>query len=213
LNEAQLMHIQKLEWLEAYIKAREAAFLNIKSAWRGSGLLPFQPQKVIRAATLPLTYVKPQRPKTPTEHDIFKKVFQTSSPPDFNTLQKANSVLSKALNEDILNTPTKSYIHKLVDETEQLNTHYILQKREVENLHNITQKRRAQKGKRAILKGQFHVSTDELRSQVIEAEAATAASKKSKTVAQPLTDKVTIEEMDELDEEELYNSDLDELGW
>ena len=54
LNEAQLMRIQKSEWMEAYIKAREAAFLNlnIQSAWRGCGLQPFQPQKVIRAATL-----------------------------------------------------------------------------------------------------------------------------------------------------------------
>jgi hypothetical protein len=122
-------------------------------------------------------------------------------------------VLSTALNQGILNTPTKRYIHKLADETERLNTHYILQKREVDNLRNITQKRRAQKGKRAILKGQFHVSTDELRSQVIEAEAATAASKKSKKVAQPPLNKVAIEEMDELDEEEPYDSDLDELGW
>ena len=114
---------------------------------------PFHPQKVIKTVTLPLTSATLERPKTPTEHDIFEKVFQTSSPPDFKTLQKANSVLSKAINEGILNTPTKSYIHKLADETEQLNTHYILQKREVSNLHNIMQKRRAQKGKRAILKG------------------------------------------------------------
>jgi hypothetical protein len=43
----QLLRIHKLEWMEGYIKAREAAFLNIESAWRGSGLQPFQPQTVI----------------------------------------------------------------------------------------------------------------------------------------------------------------------
>jgi hypothetical protein len=216
LNEAQLTHIQKSEWMRAYIQAREAAFsvLNIESAWRGSGLEPFQPQRVIRAATLPPTYTVPQRPRTPTEHDIFAKVFQTSSPPDFNTLQKANSVLSKAINEGILNTPTKSYIHKLADETERLNTHYILQKRETDNLRSIIQKRRAlNKGKRAVLKGQFHISTEELRSQVVEAEATTAASQKSKKPATPQLTEPVIEELDEEVMEEAYDSDLDELGW
>jgi hypothetical protein len=59
LNEAQLLCIHKSEWMEAYIKAREAAFLNVESAWRGLGLQPFQPQRVICMATLPLmTYVE-----------------------------------------------------------------------------------------------------------------------------------------------------------
>ncbi|KFY28879.1 hypothetical protein V491_00252 [Pseudogymnoascus sp. VKM F-3775] len=189
LNEAQLLRIQKAEWLEAYIHAHEVTFsnLNITSAWRGSGLQPFQPQTVIRAATLqPPTPATPQRPRTPTEHDIFEKVFINSSPPDFNPLQKANSVLSTALNQGVLNMPTKRYIHKLADETEKLNTCHILQQRETDNLRNIIQKRRAQnKGKRAVLKGQFYISTQELQSQGAEAEAATAVSQKSKISTTP----------------------------
>ena len=94
-------------------------------------------------------------------------------------------MLLKALNEP-LNSPTKRYIHKLADETEKPNTRYILQQRETDNLRNIIQKRRAQnKGKRAVLKGQFHISTQELQSQVAEAEAATATSKKSKISTTP----------------------------
>ena len=134
LNEAQLLRIQKAEWLEAYIIAREKAFLNIASAWKGSGLQPFQPQTVIRAATLPTTDVVLERPKTPTEHDIFEKVFLNSSPPDFQTLHKANTVLSTTINRSVLNTPTKRYIHKLADETERLNTRHTLQQRETDNL-------------------------------------------------------------------------------
>jgi hypothetical protein len=85
LNEVQLLRIQKAEWLEAYIQARAAAFSisNINSAWRGSGLQPFQPQTVIRAATLPTIDVVVEWPHTPTEHDIFEKVFLNSSPLDF----------------------------------------------------------------------------------------------------------------------------------
>ncbi|OAF61783.1 hypothetical protein VC83_01450 [Pseudogymnoascus destructans] len=53
-----------------------------------------------------------------------------------------------------------------------------------DNLRSIMQSRRAQsKRKRAILKGQFHRTTEELRSQVIEAEEATQqkATTKGKT--------------------------------
>jgi hypothetical protein len=123
-------------------------------------------------------------------------------------------MLSTALNQGVLNTPTKRYIYKLADEAERLNTRHILQQRETENLRSIIQKRRAQnKGKRAILKGQFHISTEELRSQVVEAEAATAASQKSKKSTTSFTATAVIEDIDEDDEEELYDSDLDELGW
>jgi hypothetical protein len=90
LNEEQLLRIQKAEWLEAYIQARAATFSisNINSAWRGCRLQPFQPQTVIRAATLPITDIHTisERLHTPIEHDIFEKVFLNSSPPDFNTL-------------------------------------------------------------------------------------------------------------------------------
>ncbi|KFY32645.1 hypothetical protein V493_00004, partial [Pseudogymnoascus sp. VKM F-4281 (FW-2241)] len=136
-----------------------------------------------------------------------------SSPPDINTLQKANSVLSTAINQGVLNTPTKRYIHKLADETERLNTRNILQQRETDNLRSIIQKRRVQnKGKRAVLKGQFHISTEELRSQVVEAEAATATASQRPRTTPRLIEEATIEEINEESEEELYDSDLDELA-
>jgi uncharacterized heparinase superfamily protein len=45
LNEAQLVQIQKAEWLSAYITARTEALSapNITSAFRGAGLQPFNP--------------------------------------------------------------------------------------------------------------------------------------------------------------------------
>ncbi|KFY89755.1 hypothetical protein V498_06304 [Pseudogymnoascus sp. VKM F-4517 (FW-2822)] len=80
------------------------------------------------------------------------------------------------------------------------------------------------KGKRAVLKGHFHISTEALQSQVVEAEAATAAaSQRSRTTPRPITyltditprltlEEAIIEEIDEESEEELYDSDLDELA-
>ncbi|KFY91991.1 hypothetical protein V498_05200, partial [Pseudogymnoascus sp. VKM F-4517 (FW-2822)] len=98
-------------------------------------------------------------------------------------------------------------------ETERLNTRNTLQKRECDNLRSIIQKRRVQnKGKRAVLKGQFHISTEELRLQVVEAEAATAtASQRPRTTPRPMNGAV-IKEIDEESEEELYDSELDELA-
>ncbi|KFY93789.1 hypothetical protein V498_04256 [Pseudogymnoascus sp. VKM F-4517 (FW-2822)] len=79
----------------------------------------------------------------------------------------------------------------------------------------MTHVRVQNKGKRAVLKGQFHISTEELRSQVVEAEAATAtASQKPRTTPRPINEAV-IEEIDEESkesEEEPSDDDIDELG-
>jgi hypothetical protein len=62
------------------------------------------------------------------------------------------------------------------------------------------------------LKGQFHISTEELQSQVAEAEAATA-SKKSKISTTPQVITSIIDLIDDESEEEQFDSDMDELGW
>jgi hypothetical protein len=80
-------------------------------------------------------------------------------------------------------------------------------------LHNIIQKCRVQnKGKRAILKGQFHISTEELRLQVVEVEAATTAAQKSKVSTTLQATQSTIDLIDDSSEEELSDDDIDELG-
>ena len=211
-NEAQLTRIQKAEWLAAYIKARADTFStqNITSAWRGAGLKPFQPQRIVREVTLPTTdFTEQQRPQTPQQHDIFETVFQNSSPPDFATLRKANTVLSTTLEaRTVLNSPTTRYIRKLADATERLNTRNFLQQRDADNLRLIMQTRKTQhKSKRAILKGQYHISTEELRSQVVQAEEATR--QKATAMSSIATHNAIIEQNNEEtieeDSEELYD--------
>jgi hypothetical protein len=102
----------------------------------------------------------------------------------------------------------------LANETERLNTQSIIQQRETDNLRAIIQTRRTcTKGKRAILKGHFHVSTEELRSQVVEAEEATTqkAIKQGSTTTKQPKKVVLIDSEVEEDIEELYDSDIDEL--
>ncbi len=50
LSQAQVVRIQKFEWIEAYIQARSEVFdhFHIESAWRGSGMIPFNPQGALR---------------------------------------------------------------------------------------------------------------------------------------------------------------------
>jgi hypothetical protein len=69
------------------------------------------------------------------------------------------------------------------------------------------------------LKGQFHILTEELRSQVVEAEAATVtASQKSKISKTPQPTSIIdlindeSEEASEESEEEPCDDDIDELG-
>jgi hypothetical protein len=66
-----------------------------------------------------------------------------------------------------------------------------------------------------ILKGQFLVSKLQRSCgrKWLRQKQQQLHHKMSKKVAQPPLDKVAIEEIDDLDEEEPYDSDLDELGW
>src|SRR5258705_6622256 len=122
-------------------------------------------------------------------------------------MPKANTVLSTVLEaRTVLNTPTTRYSQKLANATERLNTQNFLQQRDADNLRAIIQTRRTQqKGKRAILKGQFHISTEELRSQVEQAEEATRQrATATSSTATPIT---IIEQNDE----ETIEEDLEEV--
>jgi hypothetical protein len=63
--QTEVSHIQKAEWLLAYVKARSRAFssFNIHSAWNSAGLIPFESGKVLRG--LPPT-ISASLPATPT---------------------------------------------------------------------------------------------------------------------------------------------------
>ncbi|KAK9481434.1 hypothetical protein V1527DRAFT_379351, partial [Lipomyces starkeyi] len=165
--------IQKIEWMEAYIQARSEACTqqNIESAWRGAGLFPFNPQRALRTMVLDTT-PELERPRTPTEFDIFDQVFVNSSPPDATSLRSANELLNSTINSDAIpTTPVRRYIRKLTTGAEQLQARSIVHQHDANNLRSIIKKRTNRtKGKRVVLKGQFHVSTQELCDAVAAAE-------------------------------------------
>jgi hypothetical protein len=97
-------------------------------------------------------------------------VFLKSSPPEIKILHEANQLLKQSLQaKEILKTPITRYVCN------------IIRQRETNNLRAILKKRtERKKGKRAILKGQFHISTEEIRKQVVAAEEETRNKKKKR---------------------------------
>ncbi|KAK6598160.1 aldehyde reductase [Botrytis cinerea] len=147
---------------------------NIESAWRGAGLHPFNPQRVFRTLGREFT-PEVEISKEPTQFDIFNQVFVNSSPPDVAILQTANNLLNSTIeNDTTLSTPVRQYIRKLTIGSEQLRAQSIVHQHDANNLRAIMKKRTIRKkGKRLVLKGHFHISTQELCDAVVEAEKAT----------------------------------------
>ncbi|APA05486.1 hypothetical protein sscle_01g002560 [Sclerotinia sclerotiorum 1980 UF-70] len=146
LNQAQLVQIQKIEWMEAYIKARADVchHQNIESAWRGAGLHPFNPQRVFRTLGREFT-PEIEISKEPTQFDIFNQVFVNSSPPDVAILQIANNLLNSTIeNDTTLSTPIHQYIRKLTIRSEQLRAQSIVHQHDANNLRAIMKKRTIQ---------------------------------------------------------------------
>ncbi|KFY11349.1 hypothetical protein V491_07247 [Pseudogymnoascus sp. VKM F-3775] len=116
---------------------------------------------------------------------IPNEVLDSCSPPDAQSLQKANELLLLAIERrTIPSTPVRKYIQKLALGTEQLRAKSIVHQHDTNNLRSIIKKRTTRtKGKRVILKGHFHISTQELLKGVVEAEldTKTRAKKNVKT--------------------------------
>jgi len=124
LSQAQVIQIQKFEWIKAYIQARSEVFdhFHIESVWHRSGMILFNPQRVLCTIERDPT-PELERPKTPTQFGIFDQVFVNSSPPDKATLQAANELLNTTIKaRTIPSTPVRQYIQKLTVRTEQLQT-------------------------------------------------------------------------------------------
>jgi hypothetical protein len=108
-----------------------------------------------------------------------------SSPLNETTLRVANELLNSTIQARTdITTPVRQYIKKLTARTKQLQAQSIVYQHDANNLRSIIKKRTTRtKGKRVVLKGHFHISTQELCDVVVEAEKATKkqGGKKGKT--------------------------------
>jgi len=172
----EVSRLQKCEWLMGYIEARENAFTesNVLGGWRGAGLIPFDPEEVLRhippppsSSTLPQN-VSSESPVSPTQ--LFENSFITSSPPEASQLRTTTQVLRKRLCEPTpLLSPERNFICRLSRTTERLRAeNSILQQENLELKRLNALRQECGKGVRVALKDRLLLTADDLRDTLYE---------------------------------------------
>jgi len=112
---AEIARLYKIEWVDKYIPAREKAITatNIQGGWRGAGIFPFNPHRVLRTISEPTTS------STPPQETI-NPFLISSSPPDATILQMANEAFNEALRDSAVPSPIRKHGRRLSGIAEQL---------------------------------------------------------------------------------------------
>jgi hypothetical protein len=197
--------IPRSEWIELLSKAREKAMSreNILSGWRGAGLWPALPQRVLR--DLPKDSPPPAyQPATPCEISNLDHSLLQSSPPEPVELSRSNKRFVETLREcnDVV-SPVKRYGERMVRMCETLTaSNAILAKQVADQAELLKKRKKAKKGKRVRLEGVSIYSTaDVLR--VAREEEAKAATKKRRTASKKV---ILVESSDEDEDEDSDDS-------
>lgn len=187
-------NVKKFEWADAYRIARPKAMTtaNITSAFRAAGLIPLNRHKVLARMgepndnssdlenELPAPSPTPPPPPPPPPHP-FNLVPNTPSRMNAATVLHASKVLITNIEARILDTPTRTFIPKLVSFAEYNCAQLTVANHENQAKENILKKRReVATGKRVVLKDQHIITTREIHAQLEECEKATRARKNSR---------------------------------
>ncbi|APA09152.1 hypothetical protein sscle_04g039220 [Sclerotinia sclerotiorum 1980 UF-70] len=208
-SRAGVKRIQRAEWVELFQNIRKKALnsSNIKAGWRGAGLVPFAPRKVLDI----LPFNSSQQPSTPqmrmSNQDLDLSILR-SSPPDGTELRQANQTFNKALaDNDSLASPTRRYAKRMTKLVESQNAEIALLRKQLADAQEVIETRKKRtKGKRVKLQGQFVFSSEEVLKMVREAEEKP---KEKKLRGRPR--KRPIEELEEETEEEEPESSSSDL--
>jgi hypothetical protein len=177
-----IVRIQKPEWLERYIEARDKAITrdNILAGWRGAGLFPENMTRVLRQ--IPDNMSQPPMTPVPSSNvSNHTPYFPTSSPPDNPTiLQSTNRAFLAELSMKNIETPVKTQVRRLTNMTERLQADVNILKEEIKEVRAVHGKRKErQSGKRLTLKNRPVLSSEEVAKALLESEKATKAKKKA----------------------------------
>ncbi|RAL67029.1 hypothetical protein DID88_007809 [Monilinia fructigena] len=195
-----------LEWLK---RVFEPESKKLSAGWRGAGLVPFAPRKVLDS----LPFNSSQQPSTPqmrtSNQDLDLSILR-SSPPDGTELRQANQTFNKALaDNDSLASPTRRYAKRMTRLVESQNAEIALLRKQLADAQEVIETRKKRtKGKRVKLQGQFVFSSEEVLKMVREAEEKP---KEKKPRGRPR--KRPIEELEEETEEEEPDSSSSDLEW
>lgn len=213
LIRAGISRFQRVEWVTLYQTVRTKALStdNIRSAWRGAGLVPFCSGRVLNQLPIPFQ-PQPTTPRQPTNNSQLDLSVLKSSPPDGTELRIANTVFNSALaSSEPIASPTRRYAARVTQLLERQNAELIVIRKELEEQRAILNRRNNhKKGKRVKLQGQFVFSTAEVLKIAREAEKTPVAKR-----GRGRPRKRPIEEVEEEEEVEMVfddSSDLDSVG-
>ena len=165
--------ISRHEWLQMFIRARVKAVTtsNILAGWRGAGLIPFNPSKVLK--NLPSQPPLPQRPiYTPTDQSVLDLTLLKSSPPDGTELHESNIQFTALLRQhsDVL-SPVKRYAERMTRMCETQNATIAIMAKQLEEQSKLLNTRKTHtRGKRVKLDGVSVYSTSQVLEVAHEAE-------------------------------------------
>ena len=196
-----ILRLQKPEWIQRYIKAREKAMTrrNIESGWRGAGLWPINPQRIINQ--LPEETTTPP----PSSYESNDAELLTSSPPDGYTLQLSNASLNAKIAATTLASPIKRHVHRVSKIAEQLCAETAILHREFAEMKAVMDTRKERdSGKRKILKGHRVVTRPDVIEALEEAERSTKErrAKKRRNYSPPGESELSIIEVEHSDKED-----------
>ena len=128
LISTEIHRIIKAEWLSAFVEAHEGAFStqNIQAGFRGTGILPYNPCKVLDRVRPTIQDCLEIRPSTPTERlapttTPFTESVLTSSPLNTEEVRSANAALLSQISAGgILSTPARNYAKCVIRRSERM---------------------------------------------------------------------------------------------
>jgi hypothetical protein len=210
-----ITRIQKVEWLTAFVAAHDKAVSakNIMGGFRGTGIYPFLPTKVLRRIASSPPPEPQSRPSTPPNLlTPFNEAVFTDSPVDFNAVQRANVALNTLLDTNKpLPTPVKKFVRHVTRSHMRLHARNTILEQE-----NMTQKavlegrKRQLSGKRRVIDGK-HLMTGAELVGVREAQEVTKQRKAPKkgTRKRNTRSKVKKESSDESEADSYVTDDGD----
>jgi hypothetical protein len=187
--------IPRIEWTEAYITARNGAFIprSIESSFRAPGIYPLSPITILSTLRTPTPTSRVTPPPITTPDDLDRSLLD-SSPPEGTELREATSLLI---------TPVKRYIERSGSALERTTSENALSRKELTEARELLQVcKERKKGKRVAVTGKFVFNTKEILELVEEAEAEALKGKSKKR----RTTRATTPELEDKDEEDIENS-------
>lgn len=173
------MHkVHKVEWLAAFVETHDRALVsrNIKGGFRGTGIVPFDPSKVLNRIKpiihddIEVQSVMPMPSTTPLSESVF-----TSSPLNTDEVRAANAFLQAQLADGgDLSTPLRKYATCVIRRSERLQARVLIIEEEYEKLETASTKRKINlSGKRQAIDGNHILITEEMYSKIRGAERKT----------------------------------------